>query len=94
MAWRQLLERIYPVVLTGDADSYCPLSCFFCFPLPPPKYLLAEDLRLASVDAETILEAEELLGTMQDYLDSSVISIIEDFSSLTEVWNVLTTQSE
>ncbi|KAJ6669137.1 hypothetical protein lerEdw1_007946 [Lerista edwardsae] len=52
--------------------------------LSSTQYLLAEDLRLASVDAETILEAEELLGTMQDYLDSSVISIIEDFSSLTE----------
>lgn len=66
---------------------------FFCSPPFLPKYLLAEDLRLASVDAETILEADELLGTMQDYLDSSVISIIEDFSSLTEVWNALVTQS-
>ncbi|KAM6265096.1 peroxisome proliferator-activated receptor gamma coactivator-related protein 1 isoform 1-T1 [Spheniscus humboldti] len=33
-----------------------------------------------SLDAETILEAEEILGTMQNYLDSSVISIIEDLS--------------
>lgn len=37
-----------------------------------------------SLDAETILEAEEILGTMQNYLDSSVISIIEDLS-LSEV---------
>ncbi|XP_054840160.1 peroxisome proliferator-activated receptor gamma coactivator-related protein 1 [Eublepharis macularius] len=51
--------------------------------LPSAQYLLAENLHL-SLEAETILEAEELLGTMQDYLDSSVISIIEDFSSLTE----------
>lgn len=40
---------------------------------------------MASLEAETILEAGEFLETMQDYLDSSVISIIEDFSSLTEV---------
>ncbi|XP_023785506.1 peroxisome proliferator-activated receptor gamma coactivator-related protein 1 [Cyanistes caeruleus] len=39
-----------------------------------------DDLNLTSLDAETILEAEEILGTMQNYLDSSVISIIEDFS--------------
>lgn len=37
-----------------------------------------------SLDAETILEAEEILGTMQNYLESSVISIIEDLS-LSEV---------
>lgn len=37
-----------------------------------------------SLDAETIPEAEEILGTMQNYLDSSVISIIEDLS-LSEV---------
>ncbi|XP_053168140.1 peroxisome proliferator-activated receptor gamma coactivator-related protein 1 [Hemicordylus capensis] len=52
--------------------------------LSSAQYLLTEDMRLASLEAETILEAEELLGTMQDYLDSSVISIIEDYSSLTE----------
>ncbi|XP_048802461.1 LOW QUALITY PROTEIN: peroxisome proliferator-activated receptor gamma coactivator-related protein 1 [Lagopus muta] len=38
-----------------------------------------DDLNL-SLDAETIPEAEEILGTMQNYLDSSVISIIEDLS--------------
>ncbi|XP_077205577.1 peroxisome proliferator-activated receptor gamma coactivator-related protein 1 isoform X2 [Paroedura picta] len=43
------------------------------------EYLLAENLHV-SLEAETILEAEELLGTMQGYLDSSVISIIEDFN--------------
>lgn len=43
-----------------------------------------DDLNLTSLDAETILEAEEILGTMQNYLDSSVISIIEDLS-LSEV---------
>uniref|UniRef100_A0A6J0TG06 Peroxisome proliferator-activated receptor gamma coactivator-related protein 1 n=1 Tax=Pogona vitticeps TaxID=103695 RepID=A0A6J0TG06_9SAUR len=48
------------------------------------QYLLAEDLHLASLEAESILEAGEFLETMQDYLDSSVISIIEDFSSLNE----------
>lgn len=37
-----------------------------------------------SLDAETILEAEEILGTMQNYLESSMISIIEDLS-LSEV---------
>lgn len=42
------------------------------------------DLNLTSLDAETILEAEGILGTMQNYLDSSVISIIEDLS-LSEV---------
>nr|XP_056705696.1 peroxisome proliferator-activated receptor gamma coactivator-related protein 1 [Euleptes europaea] len=54
--------------------------------LPSTQYLLAENLHLSleALEAETILEAEELLGTMQDYLDSSVISIIEDFSGLTE----------
>uniref|UniRef100_A0A8C3TYJ4 RRM domain-containing protein n=1 Tax=Catharus ustulatus TaxID=91951 RepID=A0A8C3TYJ4_CATUS len=39
-----------------------------------------DDLNITSLDAETILEAEEILGTMQNYLDSSVISIIEDLS--------------
>ncbi|KAM9379907.1 peroxisome proliferator-activated receptor gamma coactivator-related protein 1 [Phaethornis superciliosus] len=48
-----------------------PLQCFS---------LEEDDLNLTSLDAETILEAEEILGTMQSYLDSSVISIIEDFS--------------
>lgn len=44
-------------------------------------------MSLEALEAETTVEeAEELLGTVQDYLDSSVISIIEDFSSLTEVW--------
>ncbi|KAJ7399229.1 peroxisome proliferator-activated receptor gamma coactivator-related protein 1 [Pitangus sulphuratus] len=43
-------------------------------------FSLEDDLNLTSLDAETILEAEEILGTMQNYLDSSVISIIEDLS--------------
>ncbi|XP_042646113.1 peroxisome proliferator-activated receptor gamma coactivator-related protein 1 [Tyto alba] len=47
---------------------------FECFSLEE------DDLNLTSLDAETILEAEEILGTMQNYLDSSVISIIEDLS--------------
>lgn len=52
---------------------------------PPQCFSLEEDdLNLTSLDAETILEAEEILGTMQNYLDSSVISIIEDLS-LSEV---------
>ncbi|XP_030424683.1 peroxisome proliferator-activated receptor gamma coactivator-related protein 1 [Gopherus evgoodei] len=34
--------------------------------------------------SDAILEAEGILGTMQSYLDSSVISIIEDFGTLTE----------
>ncbi|XP_068255847.1 peroxisome proliferator-activated receptor gamma coactivator-related protein 1 isoform X2 [Nyctibius grandis] len=48
-----------------------PLQCFS---------LEEDDQNLTSLDAETILEAEEILGTMQNYLDSSVISIIEDLS--------------
>ncbi|KAM6330042.1 peroxisome proliferator-activated receptor gamma coactivator-related protein 1 [Podargus strigoides] len=48
-----------------------PLQCFS---------LEEDDMNLTSLDAETILEAEEILGTMQNYLDSSVISIIEDLS--------------
>ncbi|XP_032081629.1 peroxisome proliferator-activated receptor gamma coactivator-related protein 1 isoform X2 [Thamnophis elegans] len=59
-----------------------------------PLCLLAEDLHLASLEAETILEAGEFLETMQDYLDSSVISIIEDFSSLTEVKNHMDAENE
>ncbi|XP_064000634.1 peroxisome proliferator-activated receptor gamma coactivator-related protein 1 isoform X2 [Pogoniulus pusillus] len=42
--------------------------------------LREDELNLTSLNAETILEAEEILGTMQNYLDSSVISIIEDLS--------------
>ncbi|KAM8806122.1 peroxisome proliferator-activated receptor gamma coactivator-related protein 1 [Eudromia elegans] len=52
-----------------------------------------DDLNLASLDAETILEAEEILGTMQNYLDSSVISIIEDLS-LSESKGCLDAQNE
>ncbi|XP_067393112.1 peroxisome proliferator-activated receptor gamma coactivator-related protein 1 isoform X2 [Emydura macquarii macquarii] len=54
---------------------------------PPQCFSLEEDepgLHLASLQAGTILEAEEILGTMQSYLDSSMISVIEDFSSLNE----------
>ncbi|XP_067156236.1 peroxisome proliferator-activated receptor gamma coactivator-related protein 1 isoform X2 [Apteryx mantelli] len=54
------------------------------YPVPPAACqcfsLEEDDLNLTSLDAETILEAEEILGTMQNYLDSSVISIIEDLS--------------
>ncbi|KAL2302891.1 hypothetical protein Nmel_010344, partial [Mimus melanotis] len=53
----------------------------FCAGSPLQCFSLEEDdLNLTSLDAETILEAEEILGTMQNYLDSSVISIIEDLS--------------
>ncbi|XP_035167825.1 peroxisome proliferator-activated receptor gamma coactivator-related protein 1-like, partial [Oxyura jamaicensis] len=52
-----------------------------------------DDLNLTSLDAETILEAEEILGTMQNYLDSSVISIIEDLS-LSESKGCLDAQNE
>ncbi|KAM6305989.1 peroxisome proliferator-activated receptor gamma coactivator-related protein 1 [Aegotheles albertisi] len=51
--------------------SGSPLQCFS---------LEEDDLNLMSLDAETILKAEEILGTMENYLDSSVISIIEDLS--------------
>lgn len=51
--------------------SHAPQQCFS---------LEEDDLNITSLDAETILEAEEILGTMQNYLDSSVISIIEDLS--------------
>lgn len=65
---------------SGDLQSVylvprAPRQCFS---------LEEDDLNLMSLDAETILEAEEILGTMQNYLDSSVISIIEDLS-LSEV---------
>ncbi|XP_061492240.1 peroxisome proliferator-activated receptor gamma coactivator-related protein 1 isoform X2 [Rhineura floridana] len=58
------------------------------------RYLLTEDLHLTSLEAETILEAGEFLETMQDYLDSSVISIIEDFSSLTETKGRMDAENE
>uniref|UniRef100_A0A8C2UQE0 PPARG related coactivator 1 n=1 Tax=Chinchilla lanigera TaxID=34839 RepID=A0A8C2UQE0_CHILA len=34
---------------------------------------------------ELILQDETLLGTMQSYMDASLISLIEDFGSLGEV---------
>uniref|UniRef100_A0A8D0GYA8 Peroxisome proliferator-activated receptor gamma coactivator-related protein 1 n=1 Tax=Sphenodon punctatus TaxID=8508 RepID=A0A8D0GYA8_SPHPU len=55
-------------------------------------FSLEEDL--ASLEAETILEAEEILGTVQSYIDSSVISIIEDFSSLSESKGFLDADNE
>ncbi|KAJ7325116.1 hypothetical protein JRQ81_018136 [Phrynocephalus forsythii] len=58
------------------------------------QYLLAEDLHLASLEAESILEAGEFLETMQDYLDSSVISIIEDFNSLNEAKSCTDAENE
>ncbi|CAM5130325.1 unnamed protein product [Eretmochelys imbricata] len=54
---------------------------------PPQCFSLEEDelsLHLVPACSDAILEAEGILGTMQSYLDSSVISIIEDFSTLTE----------
>ncbi|XP_021392062.2 peroxisome proliferator-activated receptor gamma coactivator-related protein 1 [Lonchura striata] len=62
-----------------------PLQCFS---------LEADDLSLTSLDAETILEAEEILGTMQNYLDSSVISIIEDLSLSEQGKTCLDAQNE
>nr|XP_032638975.1 peroxisome proliferator-activated receptor gamma coactivator-related protein 1 [Chelonoidis abingdonii] len=50
-------------------------------------FSLEEDelsLHLVPACSDAILEAEGILGTMQSYLDSSVISIIEDFGTLTE----------
>lgn len=62
-----------------------PCTVFTWLRAPQQCFSLEEDdLNLTSLDAETILEAEEILGTMQNYLDSSVISIIEDLS-LSEV---------
>ncbi|XP_014741470.1 PREDICTED: peroxisome proliferator-activated receptor gamma coactivator-related protein 1 [Sturnus vulgaris] len=56
-------------------------SVYLALHAPQQCFSLEEDdLNLTSLDAETILEAEEILGTMQNYLDSSVISIIEDLS--------------
>lgn len=68
-----MLQRsVLVVVLCTVFTSLCaPRQCFS---------LEEDDLNLTSLDAETILEAEEILGTMQNYLDSSVISIIEDLS--------------
>ncbi|XP_044880866.1 peroxisome proliferator-activated receptor gamma coactivator-related protein 1 isoform X2 [Mauremys mutica] len=54
---------------------------------PPQCFSLEEDelsLHLVPACSDAILGAEGILGTMQSYLDSSVISIIEDFGSLTE----------
>ncbi|KAF4791424.1 hypothetical protein TURU_131064 [Turdus rufiventris] len=53
-----------------------------------------DDLNITSLDAETILEAEEILGTMQNYLDSSVISIIEDLSMSEQSKACLDAQNE
>ncbi|TFK07033.1 centrosomal protein of 55 kDa [Platysternon megacephalum] len=54
---------------------------------PPQCFSLEEDelsLHLVPACSDAILEAEGILGTMQSYLDSSMISIIEDFGTLTE----------
>lgn len=71
------VQNVYPV-------PHAPPQCFS---------LEEDDLNLTSLEAETILEAEEILGTMQNYLDSSVISIIEDLSlsevgAHTQMWGV------
>lgn len=68
-----------------NAQSGSVQSVYLAPHAPQQCFSLEEDdLNLTSLDAETILEAEEILGTMQNYLDSSVISIIEDLS-LSEV---------
>lgn len=68
-----------------SAGSEAVQSVYLAPHAPQQCFSLEEDdLNLTSLDAETILEAEEILGTMQNYLDSSVISIIEDLS-LSEV---------
>lgn len=84
------------VCSTGFRESMCTakessvgrgaLQSVYLAPFAPQQCFSFEedDLNLTSLDAETILEAEEILGTMQNYLDSSVISIIEDLS-LSEV---------
>ncbi|PKU29359.1 peroxisome proliferator-activated receptor gamma coactivator-related protein 1 isoform x2 [Limosa lapponica baueri] len=72
------------VVLSIDLSRSCSCGCFS---------LEEDDLNITSLDAETILEAEEILGTMQNYLDSSVISIIEDLS-LSESKACLDAQNE
>ncbi|KAM9133139.1 peroxisome proliferator-activated receptor gamma coactivator-related protein 1 [Pangshura tecta] len=54
---------------------------------PPQCFSVEEDelsLHLVPSCSDAILEAEGILGTMQSYLDSSMISIIEDFGTLTE----------
>ncbi|XP_071668168.1 peroxisome proliferator-activated receptor gamma coactivator-related protein 1 isoform X4 [Patagioenas fasciata] len=81
-AQRGLVGGGAPRELSVRAGS--PLQCFS---------LEENDLNLMSLDAETILEAEEILGTMQNYLDSSVISIIEDLS-LSESKACLDVQNE
>ncbi|XP_062436499.1 peroxisome proliferator-activated receptor gamma coactivator-related protein 1 isoform X2 [Rhea pennata] len=72
-SWRRL------VVMGACGDGL--QSVYLVPPAACQSFSLEEDdLNLTSLDAETILEAEEILGTMQNYLDSSVISIIEDLS--------------
>ena len=44
-------------------------------------YLKDKDLGME----ELMLQDETLLGTMQSYMDASLISLIEDFGSLGEV---------
>lgn len=80
--WPSFIHSYQIILFTHSSLSLPPLFL---------KYLLAEDLHLASLEAESILEAGEFLETMQDYLDSSVISIIEDFSNLNEVRYALCT---
>ncbi|XP_014812700.1 PREDICTED: peroxisome proliferator-activated receptor gamma coactivator-related protein 1 isoform X3 [Calidris pugnax] len=77
-----------------NAGSGAVQSLYLAPPAPRQCFSLEEDdLNITSLDAETILEAEEILGTMQNYLDSSVISIIEDLS-LSESKACLDAQNE
>ncbi|XP_033917756.1 peroxisome proliferator-activated receptor gamma coactivator-related protein 1 isoform X4 [Melopsittacus undulatus] len=81
-------------VLRGLAGGGAPREPSLRSGSSPQCFSLEEDdLNLTSLDAETILEAEEILGTMQNYLDSSVISIIEDLS-LSESKACLDAQNE
>ncbi|XP_038614434.1 peroxisome proliferator-activated receptor gamma coactivator-related protein 1 [Tachyglossus aculeatus] len=60
-------------------------------PLPKEEdasYISVSDLALSSLDSE------EILGTMQSYMDATVISIIEDFGNLNENKLMLDEQNE
>uniref|UniRef100_A0A8C0HFI5 PPARG related coactivator 1 n=1 Tax=Chelonoidis abingdonii TaxID=106734 RepID=A0A8C0HFI5_CHEAB len=64
----------------AGAQSACTGGGANCFSLEEDEL----SLHLVPACSDAILEAEGILGTMQSYLDSSVISIIEDFGTLTE----------
>lgn len=91
---QQRLSRAHVYCEEISAGSGAVQSVYLAPHAPQQCFSLeADDLNLTSLDAETILEAEEILGTMQNYLDSSVISIIEDLSlsevgAHTQMWDV------